>query len=134
MPGATLFSRWTTCRRRRYFNLPDLNAPAPAEAVAERLLLNAGTRPTSGRRWLGRKIAADRAAKRDGHSSDAGLKSQLFTVLRDQLINDVKRVHSTDAAAIWARQYSPGSRLRLNVADARRWKMRSRRSWQSWRP
>src|SRR6202046_4566628 len=38
---------------------PDLNAPAPADAVAERLLLNPGTRPTSGRKYFGRKIAAD---------------------------------------------------------------------------
>jgi ERF superfamily len=54
---------------------PDLNAPAPAEAVAERLLLNAGTRPTSGRKYFGRKIAADRAAKEDVNSANAGLKA-----------------------------------------------------------
>jgi hypothetical protein len=97
---------------------PDLNAPAPAEAVAERLLLNAGTRPTSGRKYFGRKIAADRAAKEDVNSANAGLKGQLSAVLRDQLINDVKRVHSTDAAAIWARRVLPAKNS-LNVADAR---------------
>ena len=95
---------------------PNLNAPAPAEA--ERLLLNAGTRPTSGRKYFGRKIAADRAAKEDVNSASAGLKGQLSAVLRDQLINDVKRVHSTDAAAIWARRVLPAKNS-LNVADAR---------------
>jgi hypothetical protein len=97
---------------------PDLNAPAPADAVAERLLLNPGTRPTSGRKYFGRKIAADRAAKEDVNSASAGLKGQLSAVLRDQLINDVKRVHSTNAAAIWARRVLPAKNS-LNVADAR---------------
>ena len=97
---------------------PDLNAPAPADAVAERLLLNPGTRPTSGRKYFGRKIAADRAAKEDVNSASAGLKGQLSAVLRDQLINVVKRVHSTNAAAIWARRVLPAKNS-LNVADAR---------------
>ena len=97
---------------------PDLNAPEPAEAVAERPLLNARTRPNGGRKYFGRKIAADRAAKEHVNSANAGLKSQLSAVLRDQLINELKGVNSTDAAAIWARRILPAKNS-LNVADAR---------------
>ena len=91
---------------------PDLNAPA--QARANRPLLNQGTRPNSGRRYF----PAGRAAKEDVDSANAGLKGQLSAVLRDQLISELKDVNSTDAAAIWARRILPAKNS-LNVADAR---------------
>jgi hypothetical protein len=50
---------------------PDLNAPAPAEAAAERPLLKPGARPTSRRKYFGQKIAADRVEKEDVNSANA---------------------------------------------------------------
>jgi hypothetical protein len=97
---------------------PDLNAPAPPEARANRPLLSRGTRPNSGRKYFGRKIPADRDAKEHVNSAHAGLKSQLSAVLRDQLLGELKEVDSLDAAAIWARRILPAKNS-LNIADAR---------------
>ena len=60
---------------------PDLNAPDPAEAAAEKPLLNPRTRSNGGRRYFGRKISADRATKEQVNSDNARLKSQLSAVL-----------------------------------------------------
>ena len=97
---------------------PDLSAPDPAEAAAEKPLLNPRTRPNGGRRYFGRKILADRATKEQVNSDNARLKSQLSTVLRDQLLGELKEVNSVDAAAIWARRILPAKNS-LNIADAR---------------
>ena len=97
---------------------PDLNALEPAEAGAEKPLLNWRTGPNGGRKYFGRKMPADLDAKEHVDSANARLKSQLSAVLRDQLISDLKQVHSTDAAAIWARRVLPAKNS-LNVADAR---------------
>jgi hypothetical protein len=97
---------------------PDLNAPAPPEARANRPRLNRGPRPNSGRKYFGRKIPADRDAKEHINSANAGLKSQLSVVLRDQLISELKEADSVDAAAVWARRILPAKNS-LNVADAR---------------
>ena len=77
-----------------------------------------GTRPNGGRKYFGRKIPADRDAKEDVNSANAGLKSQLSAVLRDQLLGELKEVNSVDAAAIWARRILPAKNS-LNIADAR---------------
>ena len=97
---------------------PDLNAPEPAEAGAEKPLLNRRTRPNGGRKYFGRKISADRDSKEHVNSANARLKSQLSAVLRDQLLGELKEVNSVDAAAIWARRILPAKNS-LNVADAR---------------
>ena len=97
---------------------PDLNAPEPAEPGAKKPLLNGGTRPNGGRNHFGRKIPAGRDAKDHVNSANAGLKSQLSAVLRDQLLGELKEVNSVDAAAIWARRSLPAKNS-LNVADAR---------------
>ena len=80
----------------------DLSAPDPAEAAAEKPLLNPRTRPNGGRRYFGRKILADRATKEQVNSDNARLKSQLSAVLCDQLLGELKEVNSVDAAAVWA--------------------------------
>ena len=97
---------------------PDLNAPDPAEAEAEKPPPNRRTRSNGGRRYFGRKISADRVTKEHVNSANARLKSQLSAVLRDQLLGELKEVNSVDAAAIWARRILPAKNS-LNVADAR---------------
>ena len=62
--------------------------------------------------------------------ANAGLKSQLSAVLRDQLLGQLREVTSVDDAATWARRTLPAKNS-LNVADAGSWRMRSRRGWQS---
>jgi hypothetical protein len=96
---------------------PDLNAPEPAEPGAKKPLLNGGTRPNGGRNHVWRKIPAGRGAK-EHVIADAGLKSQLSAVLREQLLGELKEVNSVDAAAIWARRSLPAKNS-LNLADAR---------------
>ena len=60
---------------------------------------------------------ADRATKEQVNSDNARLKSQLSTVLRDQLLGELKEVNSVDAAAIWARRILPAKNS-LNIVDA----------------
>jgi hypothetical protein len=97
---------------------PDLSAPDPAEAAAEKPLLNPRTRSNGGRRYFGRKILADRATKEQVNPDNARLKSQLSAVLCDQLLGELKEVNSVDAAAVWARRILPAKNS-LNIADAR---------------
>jgi len=67
---------------------------------------------------VGRKIPAGRDAKEHVNSANAGLKSQLSAVLREQLIDELKEVNSVDSTAMWARHLLPAKNS-LNVADAR---------------
>jgi hypothetical protein len=97
---------------------PDLNALGSAEAGPEKPLLNRGTRPNGGRKYFGRKILAGREVKGGVVSANAGLKSQLSAVLREQLLSELKKVNSVDAAAMWARRSLPAKNS-LNVTDAR---------------
>ena len=71
---------------------PDLSGSDPAEAAAEKPLLNRRTRSNGGRRYFGRKILADCATKEQVNSDNARLKGQLSTVLRDQLLGELKRL------------------------------------------
>jgi hypothetical protein len=97
---------------------PDLNAPATAESGGNKPPLSRRARPNGGRKYFGPKIPADRNAKEHVNSANAGLKSQLSAVLRDQLLGELKEVESLDAAAIWARRILPAKNS-LNIADAR---------------
>ena len=58
---------------------PDLNAPEPAEAGAEKPLLNRRTRPNGGRKYFGRKIPADRDAKEHVNSANARPKKPIVS-------------------------------------------------------
>src|SRR5262249_55115840 len=117
MPGVMLFSHWLALPAKTISMHPDLNAPDPAEAAAEKPLLNPRSRSNGGRRYFGRKISADRATKEQVNSDNARLKGELSTVLRDQLLGELKEVNSVDAAAIWARRILPAKNS-LNIADA----------------
>ena len=50
-------------------------------------------------------------------------------MLRDQLVEELKEIASSDDAAIWAHRIL-GAKNSLTEADARRSKMRSRPSWR----
>ena len=91
---------------------PDLSVTGPAEA--EKLPLNRRIGSNGGQKKFGRKVDGDA----QHHSDNAGLKSQLSAVLRDQLVSELKAVSSADAAAIWARRILP-ARNSLNITDAR---------------
>ena len=91
---------------------PDLNVTGPAEA--EKPPLNRRIGSNGGQKQFGRKADGDA----QHHSDNAGLKSQLSAVLRDQLVTELKAVSSADAAAIWARRTLPAKNS-LNIADAR---------------
>ena len=58
---------------------PDLNAPEPAEARAEKPLLNRRSRPNGGRKYFGRKIPADRDAKEHVNSANAAPKKPIIS-------------------------------------------------------
>ena len=81
-----------------------LNAPEPAEPGAKKPLLDGDPRPNGGRNYFGRKIPAGRDAKGHVNSANAGLKSQLSAVVREQLLGELKGINVVDAAAIWARR------------------------------
>ena len=83
-----------------------------AEQIFRYALLSSGLEP------FARKIPAGRDAKDHVNSANAGLKSQLSAVLRDQLLGELKEANSVDAAAIWARRVLPAKNSLL-VADAR---------------
>ena len=70
--------------------MPDLNAPEPADAGGKKPLLNGRTRPNGSRNHFAREIPAGRDAKDHLNSANAGLKSQLSAVLRDQLLGELK--------------------------------------------
>jgi hypothetical protein len=97
---------------------PDLNAPEPAGAAAEKPLLNPRSRSNGGQRDFGRKILADRGTKERVNSDNARLKSQLSAVLCDQLLGELKEINSVDAAAVWARRILPAKNS-MKHADAR---------------
>jgi ERF superfamily len=92
---------------------PDLHASDSTEAP-----LNGRSRPNGGRKDDRPEIAADRTAKEHANSDNAVLRAQLSAVLRDQLLGELKEVHSVDAAAVWARRILPAKNA-LNIADAR---------------
>jgi hypothetical protein len=96
---------------------PDLNTPERAEGAPAKPPLNRRPRSNGGRKNLEWKMPVNRAADEQVNSANAGLKSQLSAVLRDQLLGELKEVESVDAAALWARRILPAKNS-LNLADA----------------
>jgi hypothetical protein len=90
---------------------PDLHVPAPADARIENPVPDGQTRPSGGKKHVGRKISANLEASAD-------LRGKLSAVLRDQLLSELKEVNSTEVAAVWARRILPAKNS-LDVADAR---------------
>ena len=90
--------------------------PVDGKGAAEQIFRDAPL--SSGLEPFARKIPAGRDAKDHINSANAGLKSQLLAVLRDQLLGELKEVNSIDAAVIWARRSLPAKNS-LNLTDAR---------------
>jgi hypothetical protein len=97
---------------------PDiLNTAEPAEADREKPLSNGGSR--GGRKdWSQKRRQAHRAANEDFDSANPRLKAQLSAVLRDQLMDKLKDIKSSDDAAAWAHRILPAKNT-LEAADAR---------------
>ena len=96
---------------------PDLNAPEPADAGAKATAEQGYPTERRPKSCVAARVPADRGAK-EHVIADAGLKSQLSAVLREQLLCELKEVSSVDAAAIWARRVL-SAKNSLNLADAR---------------
>ena len=59
-----------------------------------------------------------RVAEAAFDTANPALKGQLSAVLRDQLLSQIKEVHSVESATIWARRTLPAKNT-LSAADAR---------------
>jgi hypothetical protein len=96
---------------------PDLNAPEPAQPDTKTPPSNGGSRGAQ-KYWPQKKTQAKRAANENSPSANSRLKAQLSSVLRDQLMSELKGMKSAEDAAIWARRILPAKNA-LNSADAR---------------
>ena len=97
---------------------PDLNAPEPLETRTKKSLVNGQTRPAERRKHTGQKSPSVRVAEAAFDAANPALKGQLSAVLRDQLLSQIKEVHSVESATIWARRTLPAKNT-LSAADAR---------------
>ena len=97
---------------------PDLNAPEPLETRTKTSLVNGQTRPAGRRTHTGQKSPFVRVAEAAFDTASPALKGQLSAVLRDQLLSQIKEVHSVESATIWARRTLPAKNT-LSAADAR---------------
>ena len=96
---------------------PDLNAPEPLE-TRTKSLVNGQTRPAERRKHTDQKSPSVRVAEAAFDAANPALKGQLSAVLRDQLLSQIKEVHSVESATIWARRTLPAKNT-LSAADAR---------------
>ena len=96
---------------------PDLNAPEPLE-TPKKSLVNGQTRPAGRRTHTGQKSPFVCVAEAAFDTANPALKGQLSAVLRDQLLSQIKEVHSVESATIWARRILP-AKSTLSAADAR---------------
>ena len=115
MPGAMLFSHWLALPAKTISMLL-ISTPPGRQKPEYKPRLNRRTRTNGGQKQFGRQNT-DRDAQ-SIHSGNASLKSQLSTVLRDQLVGELKAVSSADAAAIQPHRILPAKNS-LNIADAR---------------
>jgi hypothetical protein len=97
---------------------PDLNALEPLETRTKKSLVNGQTRPAGRRTHTGQKSPFVRVAEAAFDTANPALKGQLSAVLRDQLLSQIKKVHSVESATIWARRTLPAKNT-LSAADAR---------------
>ena len=96
---------------------PDLNAPQPLERGVERPPKVRG-RANGGGKWSGLKVLPSGEIKEEVNPANPRLKRKLSMVLRDQLLNELMGINSTEEAAIWARRILP-AKSSLEAADAR---------------
>ncbi len=92
---------------------PDLNSLEPTERAAEKPI-SARRRPLNAARKR-----SDRRSAAVVDSTSPSLKSQLSTVLRDQLLGQLEALNSVEDTALWARRIIPAKNA-LHEADARR--------------
>ena len=97
---------------------PDLIAPEPLETPTKKSLVNGQTRPAERRKHTGQESPSVRVAEAAFDAANPALKGQLSAVLRDQLLSQIKEVHSVESATIWARRTLPAKNT-LSAADAR---------------
>ena len=96
---------------------PDLNAPEPAAPTQKNLQWSTGhTRPNGRHKNSARN--STNPANRSSSLANPALKGRLSAVLRDQLINQLKEIDSSESAAIWARRILPAKDT-LTSDDAR---------------
>ena len=96
---------------------PDLNAPEPTAPTQKNLQWPTGhTRPN--RRHKNSARNSTNPANRSSSLANPALKGRLSAVLRDQLINQLKGIDSSESAAIWARRILPAKDT-LTSDDAR---------------
>ena len=96
---------------------PDLNAPEPAAPTQKNLQWPTGhTRPNGRHKNSARN--STNPANRSSSLANPALKGRLSAVLRDQLINQLKEIDSSESAAIWARRILPAKDT-LTSDDAR---------------
>jgi hypothetical protein len=96
---------------------PDLYAPELTQPDTKTPRSNGGSRGGQ-KYWPQKKTQAKPGADEGDNPAHSHLKAQLSTVLRDQLMSEIKGVKSAEEAAIWARRILP-AKSALNSADAR---------------
>jgi hypothetical protein len=97
---------------------PDLNSPEPTEIAKDQAPLGGRPRLNGARKHSRRpELARQKNAKPEVVYGNSRLKGQLSAVLRDQLLSELKKVRSSDEAAIWARRILPAKNS-LETEDA----------------
>jgi ERF superfamily protein len=91
---------------------PDLTAPGPATPTQKTL------RGSSGHTRSNKRHKNSAPGNQSSSLANPVLKGQLSAVLRDQLINQLKEIESSENAAIWARRILPAKDT-LTSEDAR---------------
>ena len=97
---------------------PDLNAQGPAAPTRKNQQLAIGHTRANGRQ----RNSARNSPHADNRSSslaNPALKDRLSAILRDQLIDQLAKIDSSESAAIWARRILP-AKDSLTPEDARR--------------
>jgi hypothetical protein len=96
---------------------PDLNAPEPTAPTQKNLQWPTGHTQPNGRHKNSARNSAN-PGNRSSSLANPALKGRLSAVLRDQLINQLKEIDSSESAAIWARRILPAKDT-LTSDDAR---------------
>jgi hypothetical protein len=87
---------------------PDLHAPEPAAPTRKNQQSSTGrTQPNGREQKFARNGPADNAGNRSSSLANPALKERLSAILRDQLIDQVGKIDSSESAEIWARRILP---------------------------
>jgi ERF superfamily len=97
---------------------PDLKAPMPPASAAAKPALNEHNRLNGGQGHSPQQIPGRRGAKVALNPAKPILGAEVSATLRDQLVEELKAINSSDDAAIWAHRIL-GAKNSLTAADAR---------------